>query len=189
MKKIFLILFGAAIFLAPACRQVDQELVDKMEAQLNTIKQSAPGIEEAAKKSSELVKRMTMAPNALKYYTKFNYAEVFEQANAINGKYNTLQSLCSSGTFQLDSMIQNYSNGNLKKDDVAAAFQNLSGSLEGLQGSVEHVTPFFDQVTASYSKMLDDWNALPEAEKRSAESALLSIKADASNTPGLTPKK
>jgi hypothetical protein len=62
MKNIFLLTIGAALFLMASCRQVNQELVGNMEAELVKIKQVVPILDSFSQQSATLLKTMETAP-------------------------------------------------------------------------------------------------------------------------------
>ena len=164
MKHVLFTVIAGALLLTQACRSVNQELVSKMEADRGKIQQSLPGIEASYQKAADLVVELEAAPPGLKISAE-KYSENYQMAVAVKGRYDNLQRMCKQYDHDLDSLISNYSDGNIKEEEVAAVVKVISGEVEGFTKAVERTTPVYERIAGEYKASLDKWNALSDAEK------------------------
>lgn len=187
MKKLFLLTLGAALLMVTACRQVDEELVGKMQADLTKIKESEPEIASLVQRSAELMKNVSEAPNGMKYKPEYGIMEINQMIGAINGKCTSVQQTCLETAHQLDSLITNYSNGNIEKEAVMAEYETIAPTVSGITGLAGKMGPFLDRASANFTKSMDAWQALSDSEKKSAEKAAeAAANADATTVPGFS---
>ena len=177
MKNMFLALVGAALLSTGACRQVDKELVGKLEGEITQIDQKIPELDGHVQRSSELVKKMESAPTGLKFNPNYNFSQLYETAKAINLKYSTIMSMHRQAKESLDSLIRSYSNGDVKKEDVAAEFANITASIEALDKTPAVMQPVFDELQVNYEKLSATYLALPEEQRNQIEKELMSTQA------------
>jgi len=165
MKNIFLLTIGAALFLVASCRQVNQELVGNMEAELVKIKQVVPDLDSFSQQSATLLKTMETAPIGLQANPEYKFGDLITKARAINDRSVLVKTMCLDVTTRLDSLIQGYSDGNITEDSVKIAFDAISNTTSGLLKVKERMQPILDEVSSNFTQSMEAWNALPESER------------------------
>lgn len=165
MKNIFLLTIGAALFLVTSCRQVNQELVGNMEAELVKMKQVMPDLDSFSQQSAALLKTMETAPMGFQNNPEYRLGELITKARAINDRSIVVKTMCQDVTTRLDSLIQGYSDGNITEDSVKTAFEAMGKTTSGLSKVKERMQPIMDEVSSKFAQSLDAWNALPESER------------------------
>lgn len=168
MKNIFLLAIGSAIIFLASCRQVNEELISKMDAESANVKQYMPYLDSLHKISGQLTREMEEAPPKLKMSPAYNFVELYMQARGINDRSLRIKDLCTTVSTQLDSLAREYSEGRIEEDSVKVAFEALSASTKGLSKVRKQMQPRMDAVSSDFSKLLETWNALPEAEQNKA---------------------
>ena len=177
MKNMVFVLLGSVLFLVGACREVDKELVGKVESEITKIDQAIPELETAAEHSDELLKQMDAAPNGLKFNPKYNFGELHEMAKSITMKYKTIASMEQQAKQSLDSLITVYSNGDIKKEDFMVEYQKIVASIESLSQTPARMQPVFEELTTKFTKLSAEYQAIPEAERAQIEKQMLSTEA------------
>lgn len=181
MKNALLMCLAGAVLLLGACKNVDQELVGKLQAEQANIKENLPAIEANAQKAAALVKEMDAVPAALKIYPKLNFAEVYSNADALNTKYTAILGILNGASAQLDSLMKNYTDGPLKAEDVQAGLAVIGKDTENLPHIQDRIIPFMDKTTAEFKTIMEAWTALPESE-RQIKAGQIAVPTDAANT-------
>lgn len=181
MKNVLLMYLAGALLLLGACKNVDQVLVGKLQAEQAKIKENLPSIEANAQKAAALLKEMDAAPAALKIYPKLNFAEVYGNADAVNTKYTAILGILNGATAQLDSLMKNYADGPLKTEDVQAGLEVIGKDIENLPRFQDRVIPFMEKTSTDFNTLLAAWNALPESE-RQIKAGQIATPTDATNT-------
>lgn len=189
MKNMVFVLLGSVLFLAIACREVDKELVGKMENEITKIDQALPVVEEAAGRSAELLKQMDAVPNGLKYNPKFNFTPLHEMATAITMKYKTIAAMEHQAKQSLDSLVNEYSNGNIKKEDLVVEYEKIVASMESLAETPARMQPVLEELADKFKKLSAEYEALPESERKQLEQQILSTEAPGAAGPPPTPAK
>ena len=177
MKNMVFVLLGSVLFLVGACREVDKELVGKAESEITKIDQALPEVESAAERSGELLKQMDAMPNGLKFNPKYNFSELHEMAKSITMKYKTIATMEQQAKQSLDSLITVYSNGDIKKEDFVVEYEKIVASIESLSQTPARIQPVFEELTANFTKLSAEYQALPEAERVQIEKQMLSTEA------------
>lgn len=165
MKNIFLLTIGAAFFLVASCRQVNQELVGNIEAELVKIKQVMPVLDSFSEQSATLLKTMETAPIGFQNNPEYRLGELITKARAVNEKSVVVKTMCQDLTTRLDSLIQGYSDGSITEDSVKTALDAMSRTTSGLTKVKERMQPIMDEVSSKFAQSLESWNALPESEQ------------------------
>lgn len=165
MKNIILLAIGSAFILMASCRSVNEELIGKMDAEAANVKQYMPYLDSLHKISGQLTREMEEAPPKLKMSPAYNFVELYMQARGINDRSLRIKDLCTTVSTQLDSLSREYSEGRIEEDSVKVAFEALSASTKGLTQLRKQMQPRLDAVTTGFSKLLETWNTLPEAEQ------------------------
>lgn len=183
MKKVLLMPVLGALVLLVSCKQIDKELVSSIQADQAKIKEAIPSFQTNAALATSLVNRMDQAPVELKASQKLNFAELYSSAQAIVNKYQAIIQIYSDLNTKLDSLNNNYVDGDLTKEDVKAGRDAMAQELEVLPKVQDRVVPFMQKTIADYDQMLKDWDALPAADKvlRPTTSGV-SVASDAANT-------
>lgn len=165
MKNIFLLAIGSAMIFLASCRQVNEDLIGKMDAESANIKQYMPYLDSLHKISGQLTREMEEAPPKLKMSPAYNFVELYMQARGINDRSKRIKDMCVDVSGQLDSLAREYSEGRIEEDSVKVAFEALSASTKGLSQVRKQMQPRMDAVSSNFSKLLETWSALPASEQ------------------------
>lgn len=165
MKKFWLLLMGSTLLLIGACKQVNQELVDNMETDLAAIKKNSPQLDTISLKITELTRRMEMAPGNLKMRPEYKFEELNSKILAMRVKCGNLTTMAREISIELDTLIQGYSNGSLKEEEVQTRYTPIAGALKGLPETLGAIQPVLEETAATFNKAMEEWQSLPESER------------------------
>lgn len=156
------------MFLLGACNRIDTELVGTIQANLNKMQEFKPNAESAKQNVTTLLDQMGKAPDGLKMSADFGFADLFSRAQSFEQKYDAMIAVEEDMRTKLETMLGDYTDGKIKKEEIMKEQEAALADLDGLQKQLEMMGPLFDQVSANYAKMMATWQSLPESAKAAA---------------------
>ena len=183
MKNFLLFAIGCTIVFAVACREVNKELITNVEAGSAELKQVIPGADSLAKQAARLLEQMNSAPVGIQVIPEYNFAELQFKARAISDRSLEAINICTNLSNELDSLLQGYQDGNIKEESLKAAIGGLSEKIKGMPVVIQNMQPIMAEISGSYAKVLEKWEALPDSEKKQAASNASSFSTQPLSVP------
>ncbi len=165
MKKFLFPALGFALLWLAACNNVDAELVDKVQGSLKKSQDLQPGIESTLKDITNLQEQMSAAPTGVRNSADFGYYDLANKVDAFKQKFEATKAALAEINGKLEGVLGDYTDGKIEKEAVQKEQADLAAQIDGIQSSLDRMSPFFNQLSADYAKMMANWNALPEAEQ------------------------
>lgn len=151
-----------AALLAVSCKNIDQELVSKMQTDTTTLDGLSTPMEELGKKLSALSELLAAAPESVKNSDNPEYAEIFNLSGAMSQKHQAMTAEIADLQGKLKTLAADYSAGKIKTEDVKKEFETIAGSVQGLGDSVKRMNEMADELQTKYAKMSADWKSKEE---------------------------
>lgn len=162
MKNLFSFCALSLLLLAVACKNVDKDLVGKMQNDLGTMEGLAPAFETLNKNIENFTGQLNAAPEAMKTESNTEYQNLVSMNTMIAQKLMATQAEYNDLLGRLKGLIADYSAGKIKTEDAQKEYEALSAAVQGYSTLVNQMTTVGDQLQADYAKMSATWNAKAE---------------------------
>ncbi|TNE59212.1 MAG: hypothetical protein EP344_09065 [Bacteroidetes bacterium] len=166
MKNVFLTLTAFTLIALTACNKIDSALVEKIQASQNKAQEIRTEMEARAQNVSNLNEQMEKAPEGLKGTSEF--MELYNMVNGFTTKYGSIQAELDSINTKLETLLGDYADGNLKKDEVVVAHEAIVANLDSYQPANDRLDTMFDELSARFAKMTANWQGMSEEERTAA---------------------
>lgn len=166
MKNSIFFFLGAVLLIVSACNNIDAAFVEKVQADQSKIQESSTSIAAALKDVSNLQEQMKSAPSGLQNSTIYGYFDLVNKVEMFKQKYKGIESTYTELGTKLDELLNSYTDGDIKKEEVAKEQEAIMAQQEGIQAQIDRMSPMFNDVSAEYAKMIATWQSLPEAERQ-----------------------
>lgn len=163
MKNVILAFLATAGLLAGSCNRIDTELVGKIQSTINSEKENKVALESNAAKVTDLYQQMSSAPGELHTSTTSRFPELFSMVEGIKQRYDQFLIIHTHGMQSLDSLLGEYTDGKIKKEDALAGFEAVNEELTNLKASDTQTIGIFEKIAPEASASLAEWKANPEA--------------------------
>ncbi len=161
MKNLFS-LFAFAALLAVGCKNIDQELVGKMQTDVTTLEGLATPMADLRKKLETLFNLVNAAPESVKNSENAEYGDLLTLTSAMNQKIQATSAEYDDILARLKTLAADYSAGKIKTEDAKKEYETLSISTRGLSDLLNHMNEIAGQSEAQYAKMSAGWKAAEE---------------------------
>lgn len=162
MKNLFSLFAFATLLAIAGCKNIDQELVGKMQTDVTTLEGLAAPMEELGKKLSNLNEVLNGAPESVKNGGSAEYAEMFNLSGAMYQKQQATMAEFADLQNKLKTLAADYSAGKIKTEDAKKEFETIDASVQGFGDLVKRMNEMADQMQTQYAKMSADWKAKEE---------------------------
>ena len=162
MKNLFALSTLTILILAVACKNVDKEMVDKMEADLIKMEGLAPTFETLGASITNVTNQLNAAPDAMKTESDTAYQQMLDVSNALSQKCLATAAEQNDLTNKLKTLIADYSAGKIKTEDALKEYQMLSTAIQGISNLAVRMNERTEVLQADFAKMSANWNAKAE---------------------------
>ncbi|MCC7246434.1 MAG: hypothetical protein IT269_12195 [Saprospiraceae bacterium] len=151
MKNIFYLLLPfVSLMLLNSCKQVDKELLGKMNAAAET---PAPSVTETINGISAMLEKIKESPAEVQAHPA--YAQFSAVLNSLTPKTLGTRSEYEENMIKLRNLKAEYEDGKIKTAEAFAQFEAITLALKGNTEVLNSMATYVQGLPAEYDKMLE----------------------------------